>query len=324
MEPTFTCDRCGYLATRKDYLMKHLKRKIACEPMVKDVPCSVQIRNIELVSNEKRNYNPITNTYDCNYCNKQYDTSSGKCVHVRSCEVKKAAKANAAAAALADKTTMDIANRDDVPNDVRQLIKQLQEQLQEQQLQKTTIATAVTTVNNINNINNNNIVTNNNVNITITNFGSEPINFSDEFMQHCLYLCQDEANLDIGTQNGITTLLKELHSPPANKNFRVKNSNQCLMLIHKDGRWLAESKNNVLEAMFNKGKSIMSKYKAKNKDRLYDEEPFAGMFEEIEEWLSTFDEDAPRSRQIREKIKGELFRNIILDNHGKNNKQLVE
>ena len=302
MEP-FSCNRCGTGFVRKDYLQKHLERKRVCKPIIMDVDVKLQHVSLQTEHKEKRNYNSETNTYDCNYCDKQFDTSAKKHAHVHICQKIQKIEREREKEMREMREKIDLSDR--VNHELNQKLEKIQ-LLLENSVQLATNTTTNTTINTVNNINNNNI------NITITNFGSEPVNFSDEFMERCLYLCQDDANLDVGAQNGITTLLKELHSPPANRNVRIKNLNQSLLLIHKDGKWLLESKKNVLEAMFIKGKVIMSKYKAKNKDRLCDEEPFAGMFEEIEEWLSTFDdEDAPKYREKREKIKGEVFRNIV-------------
>lgn len=41
------CERCGYATKRKTDLRKHLQRKRECRPILKDVPCSAQLRAME-------------------------------------------------------------------------------------------------------------------------------------------------------------------------------------------------------------------------------------------------------------------------------------
>ena len=312
MDEEFSCNRCGYTSFRKDYMIKHLSRQTQCDPVIKDVDVSIQRRSLQKYNRERPNFNPVTGTYNCNYCNREFKTSGGKHVHAKKCKEEHEAKAAKAAVLQAE---LEKDSKDDKMQKALLDLEEHQKALQEQ-INLLRQAQHITTNNNTTN---NTINNNNTFNINISNFGAEPLTMSDEFMQHCLYLCQDDENLETGVQNGITTLIKELHSPPENQNVRIKNLNQSLLLIYKDGEWHLESKNNVLEALFHKGKTIMSKYKAANKPRLYDHGRFEGIFEEIEEWLSNFDDEhAPKARDRKIIIKQELLRNIIaVDNKRK-------
>lgn len=76
-----TCDRCGYDSEHKQNLLRHLRNKTPCEPLVSD-------RSTQSILEEltKKNYNDVT--YDCEHCQKKFNNRSSMYRHVKNCKHK--------------------------------------------------------------------------------------------------------------------------------------------------------------------------------------------------------------------------------------------
>ena len=76
-----TCERCGYESEHKQNLIRHLRNKCPCKPLLSNK--SVQTIIDELT---KKDYNDIT--YDCQHCSKKFNNRSSMYRHMKNCKSK--------------------------------------------------------------------------------------------------------------------------------------------------------------------------------------------------------------------------------------------
>jgi len=72
------CKRCGQNFKRIDYLLNHLKKTISCKPELYD------ISRDELINNIKKP--KLLTGYQCDYCDKFFNSSQGKYQHKKICK----------------------------------------------------------------------------------------------------------------------------------------------------------------------------------------------------------------------------------------------
>jgi hypothetical protein len=75
----FECKRCGYISAAKCNLLKHLHRKIPCEPTCSDVSIDSCINELTFKQYNER-------TYDCIHCQKKFNSPQGKSQHLKTCK----------------------------------------------------------------------------------------------------------------------------------------------------------------------------------------------------------------------------------------------
>lgn len=117
----------------------------------------------------------------------------------------------------------------------------MQSQMQELKAALESRASA-STVNNVTNNTNNN----NTINIHIHNFGSEDTSYITTDMQK---------ELLVKCSEGLMQMIKIIHfhpDHPENANVRLKSVKQKTVEVHKDGKWLADSLNDVTEKIVDK------------------------------------------------------------------------
>ena len=91
--------------------------------------------------------------------------------------------------------------------------------------------------------------------------------------------------------NGITKLLKQIHSIPENKNVRVKNLRNSLMETRKKNR--IEDKGVVLNKMLERGFEVINTFKCDNSDIEVVDIKFTGIMDEINDYLKDIQEGQP-------------------------------
>lgn len=124
----FICKRCNQEFSVKSHLKAHLLRKNICDYVENNLDRNELLKELyDRKLNQK--------TYDCEYCNKKFNSAAGKCQHKKICKNQSSSKSNS------DNQIITLEN----------LQKQIDELLK-----------------NKNNITNN--ITNNNISITINNF----------------------------------------------------------------------------------------------------------------------------------------------------------
>ena len=76
-----TCERCGYESEHKQNLIRHLKNKSPCKPLLSNKSTLSLIEELT-----KKEYNDIT--YDCEHCSKKFNNRSSMYRHMKNCKSK--------------------------------------------------------------------------------------------------------------------------------------------------------------------------------------------------------------------------------------------
>jgi hypothetical protein len=170
-------------------------------------------------------------SYQCDYCNKEFASAQGKYQHKQRCKHK----------------NEDNVNKDDE-------IKKLQNEILEMKGTIDKLQHNNTTVNNITNTYNiqNNVQQNNN--ITLENFGKENVEFlADSFIRRCLFRAFD----------GVGDLTKKIHfnpDKPEYHNVTTTNKKDGFLEVFKNGKWIYDDKNKVLDALIKQSFDIISSH----------------------------------------------------------------
>lgn len=77
----FKCERCGYSSDHKHNLIRHLKGKKECKPLLSNKSIDDLIHQASL-----KEFNE--NTFDCEYCYKKFNSRSSMYRHVKMCKMK--------------------------------------------------------------------------------------------------------------------------------------------------------------------------------------------------------------------------------------------
>jgi hypothetical protein len=220
-----TCCRCGYQTDVKGNLVLHLKRKNICQGILSEKSQAELLEEIimEKILNDK--------TYDCEYCGKKFNHSSAKCRHKKTCKHK---DSNDLIESQIEKI------RDELRDELRKEIKA--------EILNCTVTNNNCTINNIqNNIQQNNT-------ITLENFGKENVEFlADSFIRRCLFRAPD----------GVTDLTKKIHfnpNKPEYHNVTTTNKKDGFLEVFKDGKWIYDDKNKVLDALIKQSFDILSSH----------------------------------------------------------------
>jgi len=212
--PTYTCNRCNYTTTRLCNLHTHINRTNVCEATNEDVPIE-QIR---------QQYNqPVEKAkYDCQYCNKEYLSSSGLSYHVKRCQ-----KTPTVQSVIFEQV---LAQKDAIIQDMRVEIERLQS------LAKTNPSVSADTIN----VNNDN-----SIHIHINNFGSENKEYiTRDFAIKCF---------DKGA-NGIFSMLDQIffnEEHTENHNVRLRSLNNRLVEVMNEKKWVTKGLNDTVGQMIN-------------------------------------------------------------------------
>ena len=272
MEPSHLCERCGYCTHIKAYLFSHLRRKVPCPAVFSSIsPAELEAK---LYTRERPSYDineAGDKKYVCAHCNKSFKSASSKYNHKKNC-----------------------AKQEPTPS----VVFQMQQQIAMLTAQMASMKNSSIPINQTNN--NNHTVNAPNANTAIgsvniiMDFGKENLSsLTPEFIKDCLYRCQPPETLPDDRINGITKLLKELHSIPENKNVRVKNLRNSLMETRKENRWVVEDKGVVLNKMLERGFEIINTFKCDNSDIEDVDIKFMGIMDEINDYLRDLQEGQP-------------------------------
>jgi hypothetical protein len=77
-----TCKRCGYESDRLFNLMKHLQKKNTCKPILENIAIEKLIEDI----NNKKNVDPSTRKFPCDFCNREFPHRQNKYRHQKTCK----------------------------------------------------------------------------------------------------------------------------------------------------------------------------------------------------------------------------------------------
>ncbi len=115
----YTCDRCGFIETRRHHFLRHLRRKYPCRPKLQDVPIEELLRKhlnyktnldnspwmefikkmtpidskrLQMTPNDSSLHSPPKSTqpkkYECAGCKKHFSKNSNLCRHEKKCPKK--------------------------------------------------------------------------------------------------------------------------------------------------------------------------------------------------------------------------------------------
>jgi hypothetical protein len=216
----YTCKRCGFNTTFKNSIIRHLKRKTICQPILQDLSIDELLK--DFIKEE------LTSGYQCEFCQKYFKTSQTKYHHKMTCKKK---------------------NCDSDCNDEIEILKNKIMNLENQMMK---VGNQPTTINNT--YNNCNIQNNVQNNITLENFGKENVEFlADSFIRRCLFKAFD----------GVGDLTRKIHfnpDKPEYHNVTTTNKKDGFLEVFKNGKWIYDDKNKVLDALIKQSFDIISSH----------------------------------------------------------------
>jgi len=226
------CKRCGQKFKRIDYLLNHLK---------KQTPCNCDLNNIdrnELINDIKKP--KLLTGYQCDYCDKFFNSSQGKYQHKKSC-----------------------LNKPSIKNDK---LTELSEVVQVLLKKNNELEEKLNNISNSNNITNNTTNTQNNINISVKlrDFGKENMDALPESLISTLFM-------DLRFKE----LLANLHCDPnypENQNVRIKSIKRNTMEIFRNNKWDIMTFTNGLTELLLQGHKIFKDYYKKDKTRIIEED----------------------------------------------------
>lgn len=228
------CERCGYKTNLKGNLIKHLKCKNPCQPLVANVERNILLEKVVPVKNE-------ANFRHCQWCDKLISkTNMGK--HKKVCRHKPSSSTDGNSSTVSD-NIVSSSEHSEIQL-MREEIRQLREELR-------TVKQSIASPSNVNiaNVENMNIV-----NLQLNNFGNETVeHITNEFIKGCI-------QKDV---NGMKSLIEKIHfSPeaPENKNIRMKSRKANLVEVQQNNKWEVRDSREATETMIKKGVQIVSEY----------------------------------------------------------------
>lgn len=242
----FTCKRCGYEATTKASLIRHLSSKNPCEAKNDSIPRDTFIEQLQ-----HREYK--TDTMNCPCCNKLLSKS-----HLS--RHKKVCKKNTPPTHKAQVTSTDMVHvsAETLQHLQAQIHEQLQAQFQAQIdelkreiLKQTSASQPSTSV-----VNNTTINQGNTYNIQLNNFGQENTSYlTPEFLTYCLR----------NPKKGMPSLIEKIHynkDYPENHNLRCKSLKNNIFERFVDAQWTLCDASNTLDELIKKGYRILEAHLA--------------------------------------------------------------
>lgn len=265
MVESYDCPRCGHEFTTRASLVRHLKRQNTCQALL-DTISAVEI--LKIVEKPK-----LTDGFQCEFCDKFFNSSQGKYQHKKFCKKKK--------------------KNDDISSRIEELTKEINDLKKKSSKDKSSSTTT----------NSQNINCNNTYNIQINNlkpFGSENMEPLDIQTIGDLFL-----NLDI------PELLKILHCNPdypENHNIRIKSVKRKAIEIYRGNKWDIVTYVNGLSEYLKQGRTIFFEYYKNNKNTVKDEMTS----EELEDILKTLREIDSIEKEVFNKVLKRYYSDLAL------------
>lgn len=241
MNDAYICKRCGHQSTTKSNLLQHLRRKVPCPPTMENISVDNYIK--ELLHRE---YND--KTYDCQWCQKCFNTWQSKSRHLKTCKKRQESSVS---------NNTQVCSRDEL-----EMLKKQNKLLMQQVacLQQTVNGT--TSITNItNNVTNNQVV---NININnIREFDCENMDaVPPDLIQNCFRTI------------AICDLIENLHCDPdypENHNFRIVSFKKQLVEYFKNNQWRTITMPHGLNMMIEQACRIFKKFHRNNRDSILED-----------------------------------------------------
>lgn len=214
----FVCERCHHESSCKGNLIKHLNKKNACPATHSNVSREDVVKNLTRASVKPK-------TFHCDFCDKAFSTSQGRCQHKKTCS-----------------------KHPDKEVKVMLVIMQKRIEELEYELKRQKNGSNATIVNNTNNIQNQQIINNT---IVINNFGNENTGYiTPELLTYCLS----------NPKKGISYLIEQIHynkDYPENHNLRCKSLKNNVFERFVNAQWTRCDASNTLDELIKKGYRIL-------------------------------------------------------------------
>jgi len=235
----FRCERCGYNATTKGSLKRHLTCKTICQAKESSITREELVKQLE----RTRKGEIVT----CSWCEKSVSKANFArhkvvCSH----------RPEGAPQASTSSPSLDIQNThmnyDILKTTMKEILQDLLKNNQGTINNTVIINNNSTTTNNINTVNN----------ININNFGDENMSYlTHEFLSYCL----------MNPKQGMTKLIKNIHynqEYPENHNVRCKSLKQNVFEKYIDSEWRVCDASNTLDELIKKGYRILNAHYAEH------------------------------------------------------------
>ncbi len=209
------CKRCGYETSQKCNLIRHLERKIPCEPKLSDISIEILIKEIK-----HKEYNETS--YSCVYCDREFNFNQSRYRHQLICKQKNENN-KAAAKAAKSKENNKVASKKAI-KELQDKLEFVMKELQDQKDKKTSSSNVTI---------NNNINTGTQVINKLRNFGNENM---EAVPNHLIR--SSVMNLEYAT------LFENLHCDPEypeNHNIRIKSKKDKELEMFTQDKWKIKS-----------------------------------------------------------------------------------
>ena len=240
-----TCKRCGYSATTKASLIRHLMSKNPCEAKHDSTSRQALIEQLQ-----HREY--ITDTVNCPCCNKLL-SKSHLSRHKKVCKknTHQNGEAQASFGSMVQVSTQTIEHlQAEIQAKLQaQFQVQIDELRSELQKQKDTLQGATSSTTTV--VNNTTITHGNTYNIQLNSFGQENTSYlTPEFLTYCL----------LNPKKGMSSLIEKIHynkDYPENHNLRCKSLKNNVFERFVDAQWTLCDASNTLDELIKKGYRIL-------------------------------------------------------------------
>ena len=233
----FPCERCGYVATTKGNLKKHLTCKKVCPSNISNIPRETLLKQIE---RPKKGV-----SIQCEWCDKSV-SKANQARHKTTCSLRPPTNVRTQASTSSTQDTNQSIDYDKLKSTITQVLQDI-------------LRTNHNTVNNTVIINNNTTTNVNTINnVSLNNFGNEDTSYlSHEFLSYCL----------MNPKKGMTTLIENIHynkDYPENHNVRCKSLKQNVFERYIDSEWRVCDASNTLDELIRKGYRILNTHYAEH------------------------------------------------------------
>ena len=305
----YKCPRCGYEINIKTKYMNHLRRKHICKNILSDnnlqeeyikynitekIKCKQNV-NVLLTKHKKcqQNVNVLSTKncelYECEYCNKQFNSRQGRWKHLKICKEK--LKDDEDKENLLNLVEMLNSQLDEQRKQLNRQLEEQREQIKEQNEQiKELIKKAGVNIGTQNNIQNN---------IQILAYGSSDIShLTDKDYVKCL----KHSNFCI------PHLIKEIHfnpKKPENHNIYISNLKNNYVMIYNGHKWMLNDREESIQNLIDDKESIIEQ---KLEEWIENGNKYPDIMKKFNKYLEKKENDKVINK-VKSEIKLMLFNN---------------